>query len=150
MDVGLDVHGRLAHLRTGIRIVDGHEDDVAAAVALAERRELQHLRPRLGELFEIGLQFGDVVPAVEIEPDLELRVRAGCRRCLARTRLLLRAHGGGEHDERGSQCDASGEKIYVLHGYFRVKVVVAEPPFWATAFSVIVDPGLPLMIQSYD
>ena len=63
-----------AQLGPGVGVVDGDHHDLALAVAHAERRVLQELRPRLLEALKVGLELGVVVPAIEVEPDLELRV----------------------------------------------------------------------------
>ena len=95
----------LAGLRTGVRIVHRQHHDLALAVAQAERRVLQELRPRLLELQEVRLQLGVIVPAVEVEPHLELRIRSRGVGGFRSGERLLRSNRHRRTDERGRDCN---------------------------------------------
>ena len=82
VNVGFDVHGRLGGVGTRVGVVDDHRGDVTPPVALADRYVLQELRVRLLERFHVGVEFGRVVPAVEVELHLERALGRRCRRGL--------------------------------------------------------------------
>jgi hypothetical protein len=71
VDVGLDVHGRLAHLRARLGVVDRQDHEVPAFAGLADGLELEELGESVLEPLEVRVKLGDVMPAVKIELDLE-------------------------------------------------------------------------------
>ena len=144
---------RLARFGPGGGVVDGHEHDVAAVVALADRRVLEELREGLLEPLHVGLELRRVVPAVEVELDLERRSeprRRRGRRWPRRWRLRWRRAAGrsrapppGRRARPETDRMAAGPRDLTCviiascprSAYFSVTGRVAVPPFCATAFS---------------
>ena len=106
VDVGLDVHAGLTRFGPRRRVVDRHEHEVAAVVALADRLELEEFGEGVPEALHVGVELVGVVPAVEIELDLEGRVGGFLGRGRRRQRQDRRAGQDEEQDLAGSHLRA--------------------------------------------